>query len=214
VLAETATPPGAPCEAVIWESDSGEPQGYVVFIMPSQGPDAGKVVSLQFAALTADAYLNLTTFLGRHDIHSEIRLYRPSDDPLPLLFEDTDRLEIRQGYTALLRIVDVEAALKTRPAAGGGAKVEFSLEVRDQCANWNEGVFRLATQDGSVEVERTSGAGDLTVDARVLAPIFNGYITPSAAAATGQLRAASAKTLAQADAFFAVTHRPYFPDRF
>jgi predicted acetyltransferase len=130
-----------------------------VFITPSQGPDAGKVVSLQFAALNADAYLNLTTFLGRHDIHSEIKLYRPSDDPLPLLFEDTDRLELRQGYTALLRIVDVEAALKTRPAARRDIEAEFSLEVRDQCASWNEGVFRLATRDDSVEVERTTQRG-------------------------------------------------------
>ena len=214
ILAEAATPPAAPCDAVIWESDAGAPEGYVVFIMPIQGTDAGKVVSLQFAALTADAYLNLTTFLGRHDIHNEIKLFRPSDDPLPLLFEDTDRLEIRQGYTALLRIVDVEAALKTRPAARRDIEAEFSVEVRDQCASWNEGVFRLTTKDGSVEVERTSGDADLSIEARVLAPIFNGYLTPSAAAATGQVRVQNVEALAQADDFFAVGHRPYFPDRF
>jgi predicted acetyltransferase len=182
--------------------------------MPEQGPDAGKVLSLEFAALTPDAYLNLITFLGRHDIHSEVRHFAPSDDPLPLLFEDTERLEVRQGYTVMLRLVDVEAALRARPPASPEVRAEFTLEVRDRSAPWNEGTYHIAARDGAIEVERASGPAALSVDARVLAPIFNGYLTPASAAATGQLQVSDPAALPQADAFFAPTHRPHFPDRF
>jgi len=143
-----------------------------------------------------------------------VRHFAPSDDPLPLLFEDTDRLEVRQGYTVLLRLIDVEAALRARPPASPEVRADFTLEVRDRTAPWNEGTYRIAARDGASEVERASGPAGLSVDARVLAPIFNGYLTPSSAAATGQLQVSDAAALAEAEAFFAASHRPHFPDRF
>jgi predicted acetyltransferase len=198
---------------VIWES-GGEPQGYVVFVMPGQGPESGKVITRELVALTADAYLNLVQFLAQHDIHREIVLFASSEDPLPLIFGDTERLDVRQQYTALLRLVDVEAALRARPLASADVEAEFTLGVSDAAAPWNQGVYRLLAAEGAVQVERVESEPDLAVDARVLAPVYNGYLKPSIAAATGQMRVARPEGLAAADAFFSVTHRPYFPDRF
>ena len=121
---------------------------------------------------------------------------------------------MNQGYTVLLRIVDVEAALRSRPVADPDLRTELTLEVRDGSAPWNQGTWRLSVEGGQVAVEPAKGEGDLALDAGVLAPVFNGYVTPSKAAASGLLRAASEDALRRADAFFAPVQRPYFPDRF
>jgi predicted acetyltransferase len=214
ILQASASPPGAPNEAVIWEDGAAEPQGYVVFAMPNQGPEADKVIAREMAALTPDAYLNLLQFLAQHDIHSEIRIFASSEDPLPLVFADPDRLGIRQQYSVLLRIVDVEAALRSRPLAAVDVEAEFTLGVSDASAPWNEGVYRLLAAEGSVQVERVDSPPDLALDARVLAPVYNGYLKPSTAAATGQMRVERPEALRAADAFFSVLHRPYFPEGF
>jgi predicted acetyltransferase len=214
ILNEAGVAGPGPAEAVVWETAAGESQGYCVFAQPTQGPDARKVVTRELAAATPDAYLNLMAFLALHDIHDEIVHVAPSSDPLPLLFADAERLEVKQGYTVLLRIVDVEAALKMRPLAHGDIQASFSLEVTDSSAPWNAGVYRLVASEGSVQVERVTGNADLRVDARVLAPVFNGYLPPSLAAATGQMAVVNPEALPRADEFFSVAHRPFFPDRF
>ncbi len=211
VMGQIATPPG---EAVIWETDAGEPQGYAVILQPTTGQDAGQVWTREFAALTSDAYLNLLAYLASHDIHSEIVVNAPSDDPLQLLFADTERLTVRQSYTVLLRLVDVEAALRARPLAAPDIEADFTIAVSDASAPWNEGAYHVRAMEGAVEVERVGGDAALSIDARFLAPVYNGYITPPAAAAAGLLRSSNSDALLQAEAFFAVTHKPYFPDRF
>jgi predicted acetyltransferase len=199
-------------EAVIWSDSAGQPQGYAVFHQSSG--DEARVRVRELAAITGDAYLNLLTFIAQHDIHHHIDLLAASEDPLPLLFEDAERLTVKQGYTVLVRVVDVEAALRARPLADPELNTQLTIEVRDESAPWNEGTWRIAAESGSVVVERAKGEGELRLDATVLAPVFNGYVKPSTAAATGLLSAVSDDALERADAFFATAHRPYFPDRF
>ena len=63
-------------------------------------------------------------------------------------------------------------------------------------------------------VERAQGEGEIRLDARVLAPVFDGYVTPSRAAGAGLLQADSEDALLRADALFAVTYPPFFPDNY
>jgi Sterol carrier protein domain len=65
-----------------------------------------------------------------------------------------------------------------------------------------------------VEVEQGSGEGDLTLSATTLAPLFNGYLAPSAAAIAGLISARSEEALQAADAFFSTTHPPFCADGF
>ncbi len=148
-------------EAVLWETSAGEPQGYAVFNQSSNEDGSGTVWTREFAALSGDAYLNLITFLAQHDIHREITVVASSDDPLPLLFSDAERLTVKQGYTVLLRIVDVEGALRSRPVAHPDLDTELTLEVTDEAAPWNAGTWRVSVESGSVVVDRSDGAGDL-----------------------------------------------------
>ena len=121
---------GSP-DAILWENDAGEPEGYVLYLEPGwSSRDSGKFIVTELVALTADAYLNLLAVLAQQDIREEVVYYAPSEDPLPLLFVEEQRLKIEQHHTVLLRIVDVQLALAQRPSFGAAGSCDFSLEAR------------------------------------------------------------------------------------
>ena len=67
---------------------------------------------------------------------------------------------------------------------------------------------------GRTLVERTDAEPELTVDERILAPLFNGHLRPSTAYEAGLVGAAGDGALERADRVFAVKRTPYFPDHF
>ncbi len=202
-------------DIVVWEDGQGAAQGYLVYAQPSRPhPAADSVLVRELVALTPDAYLNLLTYIGQFDIFREVRLTLPSEDPLPLLFEDGERLPFEQRYTVLLRIVDVEAALRQRRPAGAALDLELTLRVEDDSAPWNQGTWRVRVAEGTASVERTEAPADLTLSATVLAPLFDNYLRPSRAAACGMLAAKDEDALRRADAYFATLFPPYFPDQY
>ena len=206
-----------PSEALLWETDAGVREGYLLFLDPDRAPSrhAGKFVASELVSLSADAYLNLLTVISQQDIRDEAVLYAPSDDLLPLLFADADRLEFRQHYTVLLRVVDVAAALSVRPRASDLTQdIELALEVVDRAAPWNDGTWRIRSSAGSTMVEEVEGPGELRLDVGVLASLYNGYISVTQAASVGLISASKKDALQRANGFFAVTRRPYFTDRF
>lgn len=202
-------------EAILWQTDAGLTEGYILYIEPGwSSRDSGKFIVQELVALTPDARLNLLAVMAQQDIREEVVYYAPSDDALPLLFAEEERLKIEQRHTVLLRIVDVQAALSQRPSLTAGGGCEFSIEVSDAYAPWNAGTWRIQSVDGKTIVERADGPGDLQLDVRYLAPMINGYVTASAAAGAGLVRVSRPGALAEADRWFAVTGRPYFADRF
>jgi predicted acetyltransferase len=202
-------------EGIVWQDDAGADAGYVLYIDPVE-PDQDKtrIQVFDMCSLTGDAYLSLVTVLGQHDIRHHITMPAPLDDPLQLLFVDAERLQITERFNVMLRIVDVENALRARPLADASLNTDLTMAVTDASAPWNQGTYRLQAAEGRIMVARTSGEGELRLDAKVLAPVFNGYVTPSRAATAGLLHAASEDALRRADALFAVTHPPYFPDTY
>jgi len=206
---------GNKAEAVLWQNEQGTPEGYLIYFDPvTPHPDVDTVTGIELISLSGDAYLNLVSFLAQHDIRHLIKLDLPSDDPLPLLFSDAERLDMKTHYTALLRIVDVPAALRARPVADESLDTELTLAITDSTAPWNQGTWRIRVSDGRTLVEETKDEGELTLDARVLAPVFNGYVSPTRAATAGMFRASSEDALRRADAFFAPLYPPFFTDSF
>jgi predicted acetyltransferase len=202
-------------EGIVWQDNDGADQGYVLYFDPvTPDPSRTGINVMELTALTADAYLNLLIVLGQHDIRARIRFPAPLDDPLQLLFVDTERVQITERFTVMMRVVDLEAALRARPPADPSLNTELTLTVADASAPWNDGTWRLRAADGRLLAESAEGDGELHLDAKVLAPLYSGYITPSRAASAGLLRAESADTLRRADAIFAVTKPPYFPDSY
>ena len=124
------------------------------------------------------------------------------------------KVKVEEEYDLFLRLCDVEGALKLRPFANLEHPVSLTLQVSDSSAPWNEGVWRVEVADGATNVEKTSGEADLTLSATALAPIFNGYISPSGAALAGLITARDEESLATADALFATSSPPFCADGF
>jgi predicted acetyltransferase len=201
-------------DTVLWRDDAGEPQGYAVFLLPTTGDDANKVVVVELIAATGDAYANLLAYFGRYDLHREVVILASPHDTLPLQFLDTERLDITDRFSVMLRVNDFEAAMTGRPPARRDETAEVVLRIEDRTAPWNEGAWRVGVAEGRTLVSRTDDEAELTVGERILAPLFNGHLRPSVAHEAGLLLATSEEALERADRIFAVKRPPFFPDHF
>lgn len=204
-----------PSDVALWEDGRGEPQGYVVYHQPTQrDPGTPAFLVRELVALTTDAYLNLILYLLRHDLPPEITWIAPPDDPFRSLVDDATKLKVEERYDLMLRVCDVEAALKLRTPAYPGSSPPLTFQVTDRSAPWNEGAWRMHVENGAVNVEKTDGEPDLTLSATTLAPLFNGFLSPTSAALAGRVTARNEEVLAAADALFATLYPPYCADGF
>ena len=204
-----------PSDVALWEDGSGEPQGYAVYVQPARPQeDMAQFWVREIVALTTDAYLNLLLYIVRHDLPREIAINAAPDDPFLSLVEDARHVKIEERYDLMNRIVDVEAALKLRPPANRDLELEFTIQLSDRSAPWNEGTWLVKQANGEVAVEKTDGEPNLTMSTTTLAPLYNGFLTPTAAAFAGRVEADSEESLAIADAFFATLYPPFCSDGF
>ena len=204
-----------PSDVALWEDASGEPQGYAVYIQPARPvANAAQFWVREIVALTTDAYLNLLLYIVRHDLPREIEINAAPDDPFYSLVDDARHVKVEEGYDLMNRIVDVEAALKLRPPANPDADLELTLQLSDRTAPWNEGTWHIKQSNGEVAVEKTDTAPDLTLSTTTLASLYNGFLSPSAAAFAGRVEATSDEALATADKFFATLYPPFCSDGF
>ena len=207
-----------PSDVALWENGAGDPEGYVVYWQPTRAgraPDDPMFLVRELVALTSDAYLNLVAYILRHDLPSEIVWAAPADDPFRSLVGDARKLTSEAGGNdMMLRVCDVESALRQRPPAAPDLEVSLTLAITDSSAPWNEGTWRVQVAGGEVEVEAISGEADISLSATTLAPLFNGYLSPGAAALAGLVRARDEEALPRAEALFAVLYPPFCADGF
>ena len=204
-----------PTDVALWEDTRGEPQGYVAYAQPTpQDPDMPRFLVRELVALTTDAYLNLILYVLRHDLPPEITWQAPPDDPFLSLVEDATKVKVRDEYDVLLRVCDIEAALRLRPPAFPGHTAALTLQVGDGPAPWNEGTWRIEITEGGTQLEKTSTGPDLTLSATMLAPLFNGFLSPRAAALAGLVQVRSEEALAAAEVLFATLYPPFCADGF
>ncbi len=205
----------APADVALWENGAGEPQGYVVYHQRAQpDSDMPRFWVRELVALSTDAYLNLILYLLRHDLPPEITWSAAPYDPFLSLVDDTTKVKVREEYDVLLRVCDVEGALKLRPLAYPEHSVSLALEVSDSSAPWNEGIWRIEAADGAMNVEKTATEPDLSLAAPTLAPLYNGFLSPSGAALAGLVKARTEEAPAAADTLFATRYPPFCADGF
>jgi predicted acetyltransferase len=214
-VADTPWRPGT--DVVLWQNDAGEPEGYGIYQQPARPGPGYEQISIdvrELVAVSRDAYLNLWAYFGRHDIHHEVSIAVSPHEPVLSVVADAERLEVKQGYAVLLRVVDFEAAIRSRPPARADETCTLLIRLIDDSAPWNDGTWRIGVSEGKTWAERTDGDPELTMTSRVLAPLFNGYLTPDSAHLGGLLEAKSDDALLRAGRIFAVTQPPFFLDHF
>jgi predicted acetyltransferase len=172
-----------------WERD-GELRGYLVYTI-EEGNDEREMTVMDLAFLDHEAYIELVRFCRYHDSQvGEVSLYGPGDTILHDLADDPREVEIEIQPGGMFRVVDVESALSALSYPTGGSR-SVVLDVTDDLAEWNDGRFRLAVEDGHSTCEPTTDAPDATVDIATLSQIVVGYLSVERAAWVGDLDIAS-----------------------
>jgi predicted acetyltransferase len=174
--------------AVVVRSSDGV-EGYLSFV---QQPHEGhldvsfRLEAKHFVASTPQAYRALLAYVrGFGGVGEAFRYVGPPDDPGSLLVE-VQRLALESRYRWMLRLLDIPAALEGRgypPVAGA-----VTLKVDDPAFERNRGPWRVTAADGSVSVEPATGEPDVTVDVRVLAAMYTGFLSPYELARVGWLK--------------------------
>ena len=137
---------------------TGQAAGYVRWQRSGHG-ETGAVLARDLIASTAPALQALLAFLSGFEgsVH-QVRIRTTGRDPVVWSLARRG-WEISGAEPYLIRVVDFEAALKSR---GWSPVLETGVSVNlvDQVCPWNEGAWRLQVSDGKPLVHRT---GDIDI---------------------------------------------------
>lgn len=165
----------------------GEPQGYFIFTQKRATFPRADYTVLDHVTLTPLAARRMLAFFASHWSTGEnLFLHGAPLEPLLLhLAEQKARVDTRWDW--MLRLVDVPAALKARgyPA---GARQSLHFSVRDEVLAANSGMWTLDVEGGEGRV-RKGGKSHIELEARALAPLYSGALTPAALVRLGWMRA-------------------------
>ncbi|MCM3786531.1 GNAT family N-acetyltransferase [Neobacillus mesonae] len=162
----------------VYYSPEGEPQGYVLYENKEK-----ELVCDEFVYLNEEARSALWTYFANHPVEQVKLSMVPVDDQLPFLLpEPRVKQELVPYFMA--RIVDLKAFISQYSFEVSG-NTELILQVDDQAAPWNEGLWKLTVnEDGQGSIEQLSSHGeatetaDLSGDIQTFTAIFMGYKRP------------------------------------
>ena len=143
--------------------------GYLLWRYPS-GEGAGEI--REYMATTPEAERALLALLRDLGVQvAQGRLTLPTDTTLFCHAIHND-IELKTEPVFMGRVVDVAAALAalTTPQPDGA----LTLAVTDQHASWNEGVWKIAIEAGSVTATPTTEAAQLSLDIQSFSQAFWG----------------------------------------
>ena len=189
--------------------ERGEVEGYLQLqVDSSDGPWKLVITVNEFVAGSPEAHRGLTGYLNAlRDQAAEVVLAAAADAGWASLLADAANLrgEMKlgvlrsaghSGYGAMLRVLDVKAALGQLPV-DPGARGDVVLEVRDAMLPANAGPWRVTAREGGLEVRAESGGANahksprLACTADVLASVVAGALSPVRAAEIGLLESAN-----------------------
>jgi predicted acetyltransferase len=192
-------------EWLVHERTPGEVEGYLqVQVDSSDGPWKLVITVNEFVAATPAAHCGLAGYLNaQKDQAVEVVMAAAADAAWATQLADAANLRGEMklgvlrtaghaGYGAMLRVLDVKAALEQLPV-DPGAQGDIVLEVRDPILPANAGPWRVTACDGGLEVRAESAASNaqklprLTCSADVLASLVAGALSPVRGLETGLL---------------------------
>ncbi|HEY5638752.1 MAG TPA: GNAT family N-acetyltransferase [Dehalococcoidia bacterium] len=203
-------------DIVVWVDESGEDRGYVVYQNRSSGQrengwDQQEIWIRDFTALDAGAYRGLWQHILTHDLAINVVYDAHPDDPFVDLCEDPFEVKSQRAEGPMIRVVDVEGAIASRPYVGGRS-ASFTMAIRDESAPWNEGVWRVDAAEGQMRAEKTDAPADVELSVNFLAPLYTGFRTAETLASAGMITVNRSEALAEITNAFSVTDPPYTQD--
>ncbi|NDI33985.1 GNAT family N-acetyltransferase [Chengkuizengella sediminis] len=136
----------------VYYNDSGKPEGYLLYKVKNREM---KVKEMVF--LNESARMQLWRLINQHDSMIEkVQMIAPSNDPLSVILENPSFDQEIISYF-MMRIVDVEQFLRAYPFYASGVKQEFMITVKDEFAEWNDGLFDIQIdENGKARVNKVS----------------------------------------------------------
>jgi predicted acetyltransferase len=191
----------------------GQVEGYVIY-RAGVRPDPLRV--LDVCALTPSAGRRiLTLFAGYRTMVEHVTWNGGPLDPLVYLLNEPmaalkAHVKIVRSLEWMLRILDVARALEARgyPA---GLDTTLHFDLRDDLLPANRGRFTLHVSGGRGEV-RPGGEGRIQLDARDLAAIYTGFMSPFELMALSPIEGPEADLALTASLF--AGPRPWISDMF
>jgi predicted acetyltransferase len=194
----------------VYRAPDGRVEGHAMLNTRSLGDD--RTLHLpELIANTPGALNALVGLILSYDQVKTVSWWAGADEPLYEAFENPEQLTSARHYGLFLRIVDVAEAFNRRPAYAEGRLV---LRVDDETCPWNDGTWEIVSAGAHFSVERCDDEPMLSLDARALAQLYNGYRSASALARAGRVQAHHARALAIADVMFAMRTPPFCLDDF
>lgn len=193
--------------AAIHLDADGTPDGYVTYVFAGWDKEPAQLKIKSMVAANAAARHGLWEYLGAHDLIERVSGPAPIDDSLPWALTNARSYKITASHDHLwLRILDVPAALASRPYAHDGALV---LRVTDQLG-LAAGTFGLRAASGSAAIERLADEADadLELDVSTLSSLFLGGVPVRRLAEAGRITGDPA-ALGIMAGLFAVDVLPY-----
>ncbi|WP_068787347.1 GNAT family N-acetyltransferase [Paenibacillus phocaensis] len=179
----------------VYYSESGEPEGYLIYQVKNR-----ELVIDEFVYLNEPARQGLWAYLANHDsmVTQAIIDRVPADDPLPFLLRDPRCKQETVPYF-MARIVNAAAFIKdySFTASASAGPIRLSLRIEDTFAPWNAGDWRLEVSPegkGSLTPADPAHPADsgLACDISTLTAILLGYKRPREMFACGKLTGAAA----------------------
>ena len=206
-------------DAAVWENGDGQARGYVIYqtrtIVPHDRPwPSSRLWLRELVTTDAEAYVALVNYLLSHDIHDYIEMSVPFDDPLLDLVDDPHQVRIEAWSSLMLRLVNVVEALRTRGCLPQAEERRFALRVRDRVLPWNDATWMIEAAEGRLNVEPYQGSADISLEATVLASVFNGHLSIREGARAGLIDGTNANALETATKVFSLDRPPFCLDYF
>lgn len=194
----------------VYRDESGEAEGYAR-MRTRQESGAPHLQVNELVTVSGEAYRALLGLVLSHDLVTKAHVWTAGDEPLLDIIENPEQVKRERQYGLFLRVVDVAEAFGKRPAYGEG---RIAVRVIDQTCPWNDGLWEFSSVGSYMAAERCDDEPMLTVDARALAQLFNGFRSASNLARVGRIQVHHPRALALADILFAMRSQPSCLDEF
>ena len=180
----------------------GRPLAYVIYSLKSEWVDAvprSTLNVIEMAYGDPESYAAIWHHLFGIDLVRLLHIYSPINPLIWWMLADPRRLTRRIRDGLWLRLVDMPSALFTRQYL---RNANLTLRVEDTFCPWNDGTYRLESEDGNATCARTDSSPDLVVSADALASCYLGANDFHTLAAAGLAEEQSRGALSLASAMF------------
>lgn len=161
----------------VLEDETG-PSAYVVLATAEDAGSSQKVGHVREIAFVRPTGLSdvlglLYRFAAQY---GKVRMTLPGDIPLCAVVSESYELKGTYRNQHMTRVIDAKKALELKRHFDGAA---YTVRVRDDIIEENDGLFCVTCKDGAVSVQRSAAAdmADLDVDVRTFAQLLLGFLT-------------------------------------